>query len=437
MRIALGWAVPSVMCFVVGCADISAPGNERFEPSRASVPASQPRVLSSDEHWADVADKVDAFAGLYFDGRGDLVIRLTRLSDSTKVVEAIGKDLESILSRTSKTSGKAAVVFWAADKNFRELYTMKREISDVHAVGDGVVSVGLRERTGQIVVKAINVDRSSAEIRRTVPREWLRWLVVEQGEPHVPAQPQPTLFSRVRPLTGGYEVGPGPCSMTIGAWRGSDRLVLGSSHCSMIPFALDVGPMRQPNSGPGFGTEVTDPTPYACGTFFQPRRCRRADVTAYSVSSSPIDMFPTDTLDWRTGLIARTLFAAVGTAQTKGSTDINTLFPYFTVNSAVMWPVEGEVVHKVGWATGWTFGVVYDTCDDISLTGHGNIRIVCTDKASLYALGGDSGSPVFVPNFETGNAAFYGIVVAKDGATGVVFSNVNQIRQELGSVSFF
>jgi hypothetical protein len=148
-------------------------------------------------------------------------------------------------------------------------------------------------------------------------------------------------------------------------------------------------------------------------------------------------MFPSDTLDWRVGLIARTLFASVGSSQIPGSRDINAQLPYFQVNSTVMWPVEGQVVHKVGWATGWTFGLVYDTCEDISLAAYGNIRIVCTDKASLYADLGDSGSPVFVPNFETGTAAFYGIVVAKEGGSGVVFSNVNQIRQDLGFVTFF
>jgi hypothetical protein len=423
------------MCLSTGCAELAAPVSERVDPSPVSVADS--RLLSSDEHWAEVSDRADAFAGLYFNENGDLVIRLTRLRDSTVVIQAIGAEFESILSRTPKSGGKADIVFVLADKNFRELYAMKRDISDVHALGEGIVSVGIRKRTGQIVVKAIDVIRSKAEVLRSVPREWQRWLVVEQGKPHIPVQPQPTLFSRVRPLTGGYEAGPGACTMTIGARRGTDRLVLGSSHCSMVPFALDVGAMRQPNSGAGFGTEVTDPTSYSCGTFFQPRRCRRADVTAYSISSFPVDMFPSDTLDWRAGLIARTLFASPGFTQVDGSTSIDPLRPFFSVNAAVNWPVEGQVVHKIGWASGWTFGMVYDTCADVSLAGYGNIRIVCTDKAELIARGGDSGAPVFFPNFDTETATFYGIIVSSDGPTGAVFSNVTQIRQDLGPVSFF
>lgn len=205
----------------------------------------------------------------------------------------------------------------------------------------------------------------------------------------------------------------------------------------MVPLALDVGAMRQPNSGVGFGTEVTDPTSYACGTFFLPRRCRRADVTAYSVSSSAIDMFPSDTLDWRVGLIGRTLFASPGFTQLDGSKQIDPSRPFFIVNAAVNWPVEGQVVHKIGWASGWPFGVVYNTCADVSLAGYGNIRIVCTDKAELIARGGDSGAPVFFPNFETETASFYGIVVSSDGPTGAVVSNVTQIQQDLGPVSFF
>lgn len=55
----------------------------------------------------------------------------------------------------------------------------------------------------------------------------------------------------------------------------------------------------------------------------------------------------------------------------------------------------------------------------------------------LIARGGDSGAPVFFPNFETETASFYGIVVSSDGPTGAVVSNVTQIQQDLGPVSFF
>ncbi len=255
-------------CLLAGCAEFAAPEIERLDPSAVSFAPGQLRLLSSDEHWAEVADRADAFSGLYFNGAGDLVIRLTRLSDSAEVVRAIGPELGSILARTPKSDGKAVIVFALADKNFRELYAMKRDISDLYALGEGIVSVGLRKRTGQIVVKTTDVSRSASELAHRVPRDWQRFLVVEKGEPHIPVQPQATLFSRVRPLVGGYEAGPGACTMTIAARRGTDRLLLGSSHCSMVPFALDVGAMRQPNSGVGFGTEVTDPTSYACGTFF-------------------------------------------------------------------------------------------------------------------------------------------------------------------------
>lgn len=148
-------------------------------------------------------------------------------------------------------------------------------------------------------------------------------------------------------------------------------------------------------------------------------------------------MFPTDTLDWRAGVIARTTYAGIGAVGHTGSKVINSAQPHFIVNSAVNWPIRGEVLHKVGVATGWTFGEVYETCADVPLLGFPSLRIVCTDKANLLARGGDSGAPVFVPNFTTGTAAFYGIVVSAQGSTGVVFSNVNQIRQDLGMVTFF
>jgi hypothetical protein len=56
----------------------------------------------------------------------------------------------------------------------------------------------------------------------------------------------------------------------------------------------------------------------------------------------------------------------------------------------------------------------------------------------MYNQEGDSGGPVFKPiDYGASMAAFYGIVFAKDGGNGVIFSNLNQMRQDLGPISLF
>ncbi len=423
------------LCSLSGCTDASSPAGPVDRPVLEASATSRTVASSSDEHWAQVADRASAFAGLYFDESGDLIIRVTRMSDSLSVMRALGEELLAILPRSPKRAGKAQVRFVHADANFRVLYDIKRKISDEYANGEGIVSVGLDEVTGRIVVQSTQSGRTRTELMTSVPADLQKWMVVERGEPNLPAQPQPTVFSRQRPLTGGYEAGPRSCTMTVNAWRGFDRIVIGSSHCSATAFGLDNGPMRQPNSGVGFGTEIVDPTSYNCSTLFVTRFCRRADVTAYSVTASPPDLFPSDTLGWRSGLIARTMFVSSGLTQTDGSKDINSAFPFFVADAVVMWPIHGEVVHKVGHASGWTFGTVYGTCSDVTLQGY-NVRIVCTDVAHLYAKEGDSGAPVFVPNFTNGTAVFYGVQVARTGTTGGIFSNVNQMRQDIGIFNF-
>ena len=222
--------------------------------------------------------------------------------------------------------------------------------------------------------------------------------------------------------------------MTTGAWKGNQQLMLTASHCTSVFFSLDAGATRQNNSGSHFGFEAIDPSSYYCGTFFSPhRRCRFADVAAYDVSN--VDLFPDDTIGWVPGRIARTIFPIGGTSQTPGPLFTNENVPYWTVVAEVSFPLDGEILHKVGVTNGWTFGAVYETCVDTSSNG---IRFVCTDKANMFARGGDSGAPVFVPIYgPPANAVFYGVVFGQQGGASAVFSNLNQMKQDLGNIRFF
>ena len=245
---------------------------------------------------------------------------------------------------------------------------------------------------------------------------------------------QQTVYWRQRPLTGGYQIGPKECTMTVGAWRGSEQLMLTASHCTATEFSPDGGATRQNVNAVSFGFEVTDPASYYCGSFSSPhRRCRHFDAAAYDASG--VDLFPDDSLGWVAGRIARTTLSVSGLSQIPGANVIDIDNPYWTVVTEIAYPILGETLHKVGVANGWTYGPVYETCKDTSVNG---VRIVCSDKANMYARDGDSGAPVFVPyGGSPGTAAFYGVVFGHQNGASAVFSNLGQMKQDLGSIRLF
>ena len=122
--------LPAALLVLAACGDIVTPAPDPSRiPSRNSFMTQ--RFQSSDEYWASFSEKVPAFAGLYFDQSGDLLVRLTRLEDSSVVVAALGGSGESLLARSPKRGGRARLRFEIADKNFRELFEIKRAVSEV------------------------------------------------------------------------------------------------------------------------------------------------------------------------------------------------------------------------------------------------------------------------------------------------------------------
>src|SRR3546814_152472 len=90
-------------------------------------------------------------------------------------------------------------------------------------------------------------------------------------------------MSRIRPLTGGTQMGPSGCTVgTTVLWNGQDVL-LTNSHCSDMVNALDGEGFLQPASGAdSLGYEVHDENGWWCGVFLD-RKCRHADISAFSL----------------------------------------------------------------------------------------------------------------------------------------------------------
>lgn len=242
----------------------------------------------------------------------------------------------------------------------------------------------------------------------------------------VPVSMTQTLMSRLRPLSGGSQIGPSGCTLGITVLRnGSDQL-LTAGHCSTVIDSLDGGPVFQPNGGtaPWLGHEVADGGSWTCGMYL----CKNADVSAFSLS------IPDTTggeLWVRHGRIARTTYRSWGPSGSYGSITIDASDPYFEIGMPVQYPVLNEYVEKVGVTSGWTHGYVYKTCVDVHIIHDGKLlKFLCQDFASLNSQPGDSGSPVF---WHSIGAKFYGLLWGHDGTYGAVFSSYHQLVLDLGA----
>ena len=249
----------------------------------------------------------------------------------------------------------------------------------------------------------------------------------------VEARQSSNLWSRHRPLTGGFELGPSGCTITGSAYRVFEPLLVTNSHCTATNFSLDGQSISQGNGADTWGFEVIDPNRYSCGTLFNWKSCRRADVAAYNVSG--VTQLPVDTLAFQVGLIARTTFPSSGLSQAAGSLAIDQTTPYWYIQAEAQSVLVGTGVHKVGRTTGWTYGTVTQTCVDRQSSL--STWIVCSDNTNMFGQGGDSGSPVFIVNNSV-SVTFVGTLFAVvPGSPTAVMSNLGQMKQDLGNVRFF
>ena len=120
------------------------------------------------------------------------------------------------------------------------------------------------------------------------------------------------------------------------------------------------------------------------------------------------------------GSLART------TGPNNGSITINGSFTITGEGSATV----GQTVNKVGRTTGWTQGLVTNTCVNTGVSGS-NIVQLCQTFVSAGVGGGDSGSPVFRG---TSSVTLVGILWGGNSSgTQFVYSPIANIEQELGA----
>ncbi len=252
----------------------------------------------------------------------------------------------------SSSVASKAVRFELAQASFSRLHELKSRIASRAFDNDEVTFLDLDERHGSIVLGVTTLS-ASARVKGSlgISPDDEKLIVTELANTLTPTQ-APNLNGRRRPLAGGFQTGPKGCPLTVSVRRGTLQQVLTASHCTATTFGVDYVQISQGTSQPGFGFEFADPPTYRCGTFFFPKRCRRSDASSFDASNVDLDPNLGETVGWIPGLIARTTFSAAGSSQTNGSITIDQGNPFWTVSTEVLWPLDGETLHKLGNATG-------------------------------------------------------------------------------------
>jgi len=287
----------------------------------------------------------------------------------------------------------------------------------------GVVFVDLDEAANRVLVGvergASHANVRSLAARLGVPAEAV---VVRETDPIVYAT---TLQDQVRPVVAGVQIHFGNflCSIGFNAVSGGQNSFVTASHCTNTQGGVEgtqyfQSLSSQPNSF--IGTEVADPVYVRGGKGSacpKSRRCRFSDAS-------------------RAAYAAGVPFTLGGIAQTSGPNNGSlTITGSFSVTSEGN-AVVGDVVNKVGRTTGWTQGVVTNTCVNTGVSGS-NIVQLCQTFVNAGVGGGDSGSDVF--GLTGGNSVrLLGILWGGNGAgTQFVYSPITNVEQELGPLTTF
>ena len=238
-----------------------------------------------------------------------------------------------------------------------------------------------------------------------------------------------TLQSEFRPTQAGIQIHFGNylCTLGMNGDAGADRSMITASHCTNHQGGVEGTQYYQPLSsvdGTVIATEVDDPTYFKGNGCPKGRACRYSDASRALYSAG----------------VASTRGAI---AQTSGANNSSlTVTGAFTVtsqdNTTTSFPI-GFSINKVGRTTGWTQGVVTNTCVNTNVSGSRITQLCQTfvqNPGGAVVVGaGDSGSDVF--HITSGsNVQMVGILWGGSGDNKLfVFSPLSQVERELGPLN--
>ncbi|MBI3450427.1 MAG: hypothetical protein HY049_16115 [Acidobacteria bacterium] len=393
-------------------------------PSPASSSGDSRSALATGRSLDNLFVQIDArasgFGGLFLDENGEANVYLGESASRETTLAAVG----DVLRAKGIEAGTIHVL--EARYDFSTLARFKAALGPVQNL-PGVVFTDIDEATNRIRIGIERgADRSAVEeviAAAGVPEEAV---MVDAAEPIGFLS---TVTSRFRPLVGGVQIGfrcHGAKCYTctdgfLADWNGVAGFVT-CSHCTLFRGEKDGLMYSQPSPNSTsrriVGAELVDPNHFTGGACPAGRQCRLSDSAFIATRAG---------LKLRRGLIAR--------PEDVGSLTVSRDLPRFRITSVGSGTLVGEVLAKVGRTTGWTEGVVTNTCVDINITGT-LVTLLCQDVFTAGAAPGDSGSPVFrIVNGE--DVQLYGILWGGNASKGYsLFSSMVELQQpgELGPI---
>lgn len=398
-----------------------APNRTEREPARGA--RSQLRApglwRTLDERYAELADSVPGFGGLFYDAAGRLTVyaKTPAAFDAPRLVRLL-----QVQRGGRSLPGGDNVRVLAARYDFRELLTLYRNVV-IPAIPtiDGVTTSDIDEMRHRIVIGV----RDEALVGKARQRIAMLGLPADLTEVEVvqPARIDALLTNYLRPVPGGMRiflnpyVQPTQCTVGYNLIRyvgtpddtaATDRYFVTNSHCTITRNVTDSVLVNQ--GGSPIGREIGDPAAFdhsytaACPVGYA---CRFADAALFKYDS-----------------------AAHADQGRVAFPTLNTLsFTTYVNVTAVVGPTTGYTVNMIGAQSGRRVGTVLGTCVDVwGITDWPGGRFLCQGKANYTSVNGDSGGPV-ITAFGDGTAWATGINWGHN-ATNAWFSSMDAVLNE-------
>jgi hypothetical protein len=367
----------------------------------------------------DLDRQVPGFGGFYLDASGTPTVYLTAGASRGPAERALSAYLNA------RGLATAAVRVLQARYNWQQLERWQAAASDEVFSVPGAVFVDNDETSNRVLIGVENLSSMGA-VRSAAARAGLPddAVLVQRADPIVQVA---TLQNVVdRPVRAGVQINfPGfLCSVGFNATSGTQKSFVTASHCTNTQGGVENTPYWQPLQsvdGTQIATEMADPVYVRNGPGCpKGRKCRRSDASRAAYINGANQAL---------GLIAQTSGANNGSLTITGSFSI-TSDDCSTIGGCL---AVGTTVHKVGRTTGWTSGLITNTCVNTGVQGTQIVQL-CQTFVNAGVGGGDSGSDVF--QVTSGSSVkLAGILWGGNGAgTQFVFSPFGNVTSELGAL---
>lgn len=348
-----------------------------------------------DDLFAEVGRRVPAFGGMFVDeGKNTLYVYMVpgQPGDLVTLNQAV---IDVFGSNRPQQQNIQAL---PGQYTFVQLKEWYDEMSRVVLAISGTVFTDIDEAKNRLAVGLENanvVPGVQAALRTLgIPPQAVD---IEVVPPVEPTQFARTLQSGARPMVGGIQISPGPCTLGVPViGPGLAHGFVTAGHCSNVAGDGN-SPFFQPVAGAAVSTLVRNPAYLPAGTPGAPAACPAGRSCRFSDSLfAQLDPGTGATL----GAIAQPTFGGIAW---NGVTN-------FTITAGLGLPLAGSTVQKVGRTSGWTQGTVVRTCITTNKTTPG-LTLICQYTTTLLQQGGDSGAPAFgITNLGTGAVTLVGIM---------------------------